>query len=161
MDIEEKKLHIQNILKANNLFDDLLDLKQDVLNFRPARDRWTIHEHVIHCLDVDIANFTRYRIGIVEPGTEIIGMDDRWTEMLNYSSLSLDEAIQTIKLIRKLTHSHFSTIQEEDWTTYSFLYKKYGDLNFEVFVPVFFRHPIAHREMIDKLLLEYNETNET
>ena len=160
MNVEEKQTHIQNILKASNIFDDLLSMKEEVLNFRPASDRWTIHEHVIHCLDVDIANFTRYRVGIVDPGREIIGMDDRWTELLNYSSLSLDDGIQTIKLIRKLTHSHFSTIQEEDWTSYSFLYKKYGDLNFEVFVPVFYRHPIAHREMIDKLIHEYSETGD-
>jgi len=159
MNREEKQTHIQNILEGSDIFDDLLSMKEEELNFRPTPERWTIHEHVIHCLDVDIANFTRYRVGIVEPGTEIIGMDDRWTEMLNYSSLSLDDSIQTIKLIRKLTHSHFSTIVEEDWAHYSFLYKKYGDLNFEVFVPVFYRHPLAHRDMIDKLIQEYNQPN--
>lgn len=151
---EEKQNHVENIIKAADIFDDAPALPFETLHFRPDPDRWTIYEHVIHCLDVDIANFTRYRVGIVAPGTEIIGMDGQWTAKLKYETIDLEEAIDTIKLIRKMTYSHFLTLIDDDWTQYSFLYKKYGNLNFETFAPVFFRHPMAHREMIDKLLEE-------
>lgn len=154
MTIEEKKEHVENILKGADIFDDLAVRSHELLHYRPAPDRWTIHEHIIHCLDVDIANFTRYRVGIVHPGAEIIGMDDQWTEKLRYETIGIDEALQTIKLVRRLTYSHFSTIIDEDWKEFSFLYKKYGNLDFEVFAPVFYRHPLSHREMIDKILVE-------
>lgn len=152
---EEKKIHVDNILKSVDLFDDLAELPVETLDFRPSPDRWTIREHLIHCLDVDIANFNRYRAGMIEPGIEIAGMDDRWTERLAYSTLDITDALQTIKLIRKMAHSHMSTIINDDWTAYSILYKKYGVLNFEVFIPVFHKHPTAHREMIDRLLDEW------
>lgn len=152
MTIEEKKEHVENIIKVADIFDDLYALPEETLHYRPEPDRWTIHEHVIHCLDVDVANFTRYRVGIVAPGTEIIGMDERWTEMLHYETIDLREAIETMKLLRKMTYSHFQKLLDSDWSKYSFLYKKYGNLDFETFVPVFLRHPVTHREMIDKLI---------
>lgn len=155
MTTEEKQSHVENILKGSDLFDDLTGLSVDLLNFRPSPDRWNIHEHIIHCLDVDIANFTRYRVAIVKPGSAIIGMDDQWTDKLKYETIGIGEAVQTIKLIRRLTHAHLSTLVEDDWTQYSFLYAKYGDLNFEVFLPVYYRHPVSHREMIDKLIDEW------
>lgn len=149
---EEKKIHVENIIKVSDIFDDLLEKDQDILNFRPDLEDnpWTIHEHVIHCLEVDIANFTRYRAGIINRGTKIIPTDGSWTENLNYSSIDISMAIQTIKLIRKMTYDHFLTLIEDDWTKYSFLYEKYGELNFEVFAPVFYRHPKGHREFIDR-----------
>ncbi|MBN2656869.1 MAG: DinB family protein [Spirochaetales bacterium] len=156
MTVEEKRLHVDNILEDLHLFDDLIGLPRDVLDFRPSPDRWTIHEHLIHCLDVDVANFTRYRVGIVHPGSEIIGMDDDWTAGLLYETISPEEAIETIKLIRKMTHRHLSAVVDDDWTQYSILYKKYGILDFETFIPVMHKHPKAHREFIDKLLGEYN-----
>ena len=161
MNRKEKKNHVENIIKNNNVFDDLLELDRDVLNFRPDLNDnpWTIHEHVIHCLEVDIANFTRYRVGIVKPGTEIISMNDSWTEKLNYQSIDLSTAIQTIKLIRKMTYDHFLSLIDDDWTKYSFFYDKYGDLNFEVFVPVFYRHPVGHREFIDRNIKLWKEVS--
>lgn len=158
MNIEEKKTHVENIINVSDLFDDLPEMDKRVLNFRPDLDDnpWTIHEHIIHCLEVDIANFTRYRVGIVKPGTEIISMNDSWTEKLNYSSIDISTAIQTIKLIRKMTYDHFLTLLDDDWTKYSFFYDKYGELNFEVFVPVFHKHMIGHREFIDRNLQLYN-----
>jgi len=155
MTVEEKKQHVNNILEPLDIFDDLLDLPEEILNFRPSPDRWTIQEHLIHCLDVDVANFTRYRVGIIHPGSDIIGMDDDWTTALQYGIIKPEEAVQTMKLIRKMTHRHLSNLVEDDWTLYSIHYKKYGVLDFETFIPVFYKHPKAHREYMDKLLDEY------
>ena len=155
MTLAEKKSCVDAIPANGDIFDDLRDLPGEVLNFRPSPERWTIQEHLIHCLDVDLANFNRYRTGIVYPGTEIVGMDDAWTEKLKPESMPAGLAIDTIKLIRKLCRAHLSTIVEDDWTRYSILYKKYGVLDFEAFIPVFNRHPAAHREYIDRLLEEY------
>ena len=96
MTTEDKKIHVENIIQAADVFDDILTYPRAVFDYRPEEGAWTIHEHVVHCLEVDIANFTRYRLGIVKPGAEIVSMDERWTENLNYSSIYIVDAIQAI-----------------------------------------------------------------
>ncbi len=157
MTLKEKKNHVDNILKSNDLFDDLPEIDKELIHHRPCEDSWTIHEHIVHCMEVDIANFTRYRKGIVNPGAEITSMDGSWTEKLNYASIDIRDAIKTIKLVRTVTHSHLSSIIDEDWKEYSFLYDKYGVLDYETVIPVFSNHPIAHRVFIDRNIQQYKE----
>lgn len=152
MTLIEKKESLEHILETNSIFDDLLTLDPEVVSKRKEENSWSIQEHIVHCMDVDIANFTRYRVGIVSPETEIIAMDETWTDKLNYKTISHVEAISVSKMVRQMTYNHLKTVVEDDWTKYSFLYKKYGILNFETFIPVISRHPIAHREFIDNIL---------
>jgi len=70
--VEEKRTHVENILAATGLFDDLSDLDEDILNYRPN--------------------------------------EDKWTEMLKYSSLKLSDALQTIRFIRKLTYDEILSV---------------------------------------------------
>lgn len=72
MTVEEKRTHVENILAATGLFDDLSDLDEDILNYRPN--------------------------------------EDKWTEMLKYSSLKLSDALQTIRFIRKLTYDEILSV---------------------------------------------------
>ena len=60
----EKQAAVDDLLAAASLFDDVPDFDAALLDFRPGSDCWSVHEHVVHCLDVDIANFHRYRMGI-------------------------------------------------------------------------------------------------
>lgn len=150
MTIGEKKEHVESILSVDAIFDDILDEDEKLIHFRPNKDAWTIHEHIVHCLDVDISNFTRYRKGIVQPGSEITSMDESWTNLLNYDSINIKDAIMGIKVIRKITYSHLITIVDNNWKEYSFLYDKYGLLDFETVIPAFTGHPQFHRKLVDR-----------
>lgn len=77
------------------------------------KDSWSIKEHIVHCLDVDIANFHRYRKAIAEPESNIISFSRVWTSRLNYQSADLKLTIKLMKLIRKYMVNHLKTIISE------------------------------------------------
>lgn len=57
----EKLKRISDFENALKIFDDALTLANDLITFRPSEDAWSIKEHIVHCVEVDLANF--HRIG--------------------------------------------------------------------------------------------------
>jgi hypothetical protein len=141
---------IKKFYDLSHEFDDVLQLPEDVVNFKPFDDAWTIKEQVVHCLDVDIANFHRYRWGIAEPGTEMPSFS-RWTEKLNYQASDIKTAVELIKLIRKFMFEHLQAMIEDDWNNYNYIIEN-RKLNLEDAVQAYIEHVDFHRKLIDRNL---------
>ena len=71
MTTSEKQNLINKFEKLSNSFDDILNMPDELILYKPNKDSWSIKEHIVHCLDVDIANFHRYRKAIAEPESKI------------------------------------------------------------------------------------------
>ena len=137
-----KKQKFNLIIQFEDLshsFDIVLNFSEDMLNFRPNPDAWTIKEHIAHCLDVDIANFHRYRWGITNPGTSVLSFDQKWTEKLNYQSSDVKLCINIIKLIRKFIADHLRSIINDEWSEYTYEFEKKDKLNH---LPLFLFHDL-------------------
>jgi hypothetical protein len=100
MTIESKLALIEEFQRLSGAFDDTLGLDKEVVLFRPFSDSWSIIEQVVHCADFDIANFHRYRWGIVSPGTTVLSFDGTWTSVLVYQASELSLALDAIKAVR-------------------------------------------------------------
>lgn len=71
---EEKLKYIADFGNASSSFDDIRSLPDDdLILFRPYADAWSIKEQIVHCKEVDLANFHRYRRAIAQPETLNIG----------------------------------------------------------------------------------------
>src|SRR5689334_25186847 len=69
--------------------------------FRPAADRWTIHEIVVHIADSEANSYIRCRKFIAEPGSTVLGYDEMgWATALDYHAQSADAALPRFRTRR-------------------------------------------------------------
>jgi hypothetical protein len=150
MNTEGKLALIEQFHQLSYAFDDTLALERDLVLFRPYSDAWSIIEQIVHCTDFDIANFHRYRWGIVAPGTTVLSFDTAWTSALEYQASELPLAIDTIKAVRTLMASHLRHIARSDWSKYLYRFTDGKSFNLEEALQHFINHVGFHRELIDR-----------
>jgi len=147
----EKEALIDRFAAGANAFDDCLSYEPALLLFRPSTDAWTIHEHVVHFVESDIATFHRYRKAVAEPGGSVVGYDeDLWTPALNYHATSLADAVALLKLLRRIAAAHLRTIVMRDWTTLTYTHSSQGPVNLETWIGLYIDHVSFHREFIER-----------
>jgi DinB family protein len=108
---EERSQKIESYGSAHRMLVAALKrFPQDMWQFRPAPDRWTIHEIVIHIADSEANSYIRCRRLIAEPGSTVLGYDEmKWARDLDYHSQSIDDAL---KLFKWLRHKSYTLIQD-------------------------------------------------
>jgi hypothetical protein len=150
MTVEEKLKVLKQFEDASNAFDDVLTMSEELILFRPFEDAWSIKEQIVHCMDVDIANFHRYRKAIAQPEAQIISFTGVWTSALNYQSADLASAIELIKNVRKFMIAHLKTIVNHDWKKYAYMHDEKGRVNLEEALIDYAAHAEFHRKLIDR-----------
>ena len=84
--------------------------------WRPAPDKWSVHEVVIHCADSETYAATRIRLVVAEKDPLIVGYDqDAWALAFNYHVQSTDRALKTIEAVRTSTLPILRSLTESDW----------------------------------------------
>jgi hypothetical protein len=154
---EEKRDLIDAFEKAADTFDDVLRLSPEVLTFRPFEGAWSIHEHVVHCLECDAAFFHRYRRAVAQPETAVLGFDQSWTAALDYHSHDIAGTIGLIQTLRRYMASHLRTLVQRDWTKLAYVHSQYGRQDLEAAVSASADHVRFHRELIDRNLDVWNQ----
>lgn len=149
---------IEEFKRLSEAFDDTLNLEKEVVLFRPFSDSWSIIEQIVHCVDFDVANFHRYRWGIVSPGTTVLSFDGTWTFLLDYQASELSSAIDTIKAVRKFMASHLTSIINSDWSKYIYTFGDGTGFNLEEAIQHFNSHVGFHMELIDRNIKMFNQT---
>ena len=150
MTTEKKLTLIEHFYNASKAFDDTLSLDKDVVLFRPFKDAWSIVEQVVHCVDFDVANFHRYRWGIVFPGATVLSFDGSWTSVLDYQASELASAINIIKSVRYFMAAHLKRIADDDWSKYLYRFDDGTSFNLNQALQHFINHVGFHRELIDR-----------
>src|SRR5271169_3614606 len=81
--------------------------------FKPAAERWSIHEIILHLADSEASSYVRCRHLIAEPGAPILKFDaGRWAGTLGYFHQSTREALELIRRLRRMTHHLLSAVPE-------------------------------------------------
>ncbi len=152
MTVDEKRARIDAYANGADAFDDVLTLSPAVVTYRPFPDAWTIHEHIVHCLEVDAANFHRYRRGIAQPETQVLSFDLVWTSALDYHTHDLSATVALIKTLRRYAAAHLRTLVDRDWTKFAYVHSMYGRVDLENAIAGYIDHVRFHRGLIDRNL---------
>jgi len=89
---------------------------EDAEKWRPAPDKWSAHEVVIHCADSETYAATRIRLLIGEKEPLIVGYNqEAWAKTFNYHSQSTDRALRSIDAVRTGTLPILRSLSEADW----------------------------------------------
>ena len=160
MDKEQKLNFIKKLEDKANEFNIVPELSESILSFRPSPDAWTIREQIAHCLDVDIANFHRYRRGITDPGATVLPLNPKWAEKLNYQASDVNVCISLIKILRKFIADHLKTIIDENWDEYYYIFgnEKKEKINLNGTLQLYIDHIDFHKELIDRNIDIYKDT---
>ncbi len=84
--------------------------------YRPAADRWSIHEIILHLADSEAESYVRCRQFIAQPGSPVLVYHASvWASSLGYFHQSTREALGLITRLRKMTHQILCYVPDSVW----------------------------------------------
>lgn len=106
MDTKERNEKIELYGRGYELLKAALaEVPAEAMQFKPDPKEWSVHEIIIHIADSESNAALRARKLIVEPGGLIMGYDqDLWADVLKYHEHSVEDAMETTRLVRKTTY---------------------------------------------------------
>jgi hypothetical protein len=134
-------------------YDDLTEaLKtypKEMWLWKPAPEKWSIHEIVIHIADSEVNSYIRCRRFIAEPGSGVYGYDEnKWATELDYHSQSIDDALELFRMLRHMTYKLIRTIPNAIWETATVQHSESGTVTFEQWLKIYEEHiPVHIRQM--------------
>jgi hypothetical protein len=114
---EERSKKIASYGNAHaQLVAALQGFPQEMWQFRPGPQRWTIHEIIVHITDSETNSYVRCRRILAEPGSEVLGYDEnRWAQELNYHQQSTADALELFKWLRLKSFTLIQHLPESAW----------------------------------------------
>jgi hypothetical protein len=145
MDSETRKQKIDVYGRAYDILEKALtQFPREMWTFRPAPDRWTIHEMVVHIADSEANSFIRCRRLIAEPGAMVSAYDENaWARLLHYHEQSTDDALQLFKWLRGNSYKLIQSLPESTWT-HAIEHPENGTMTMDDWLDVYARHIPDH-----------------
>ena len=141
------------ILSYGNAYDTLINalsqFPKEMWQWKPAPEKWSVHEILIHIADSEANSYVRCRRFLAEPGSGVYGYDEnKWANNLHYHNLSTDDYLELFKWLRKLSYELIRAVDEQTWKTASVYHSENGVMIFEDWLKVYEEHiPVHIRQM--------------
>lgn len=145
----ERALKLRSFGEApNELAAALHEFPREMWHFRPAADRWSIHEILAHLADAEVTVYFRCRVIIAEPGAAVSAWDqDRWARGLRYEEQNVEDALTLFRLLRRMNHDLLLTVPEAAWSQ-SLQHPEKGTVTLDQVLTYFERHTPQHIEQM-------------
>ena len=152
MTTTERNDLIQSYGHAYNLLKEALKkYPQEMWQWKPAPEKWSIHEVIIHIADSEANSYIRCRRFIAEPGSGVYGYDEnKWAKSLDYHHQSTDEALDLFRVLRDTTYKLIKRVPDEVWLTATVEHSENGRMNFEQWLKVYEEHIPVHIRQMDR-----------
>jgi hypothetical protein len=153
---EERNDKIQSYGTAyQRLLSALEDFPPEMWQFRPAPERWTIHEIVVHIADSEANSYVRCRRILAEPGSTVLGYDEeKWARTLAYHDQSTDDALELFKWLR---HKSYTLIRDLPATVWSNTvnHTEIGIMTMDDWLDIYERHIPEHIEQMQAIYADW------
>ena len=127
--------------------------------YKPAPDRWSIHEIILHLADNEATSYIRCRRFIAEPGSPVLAFDSaRWAGALGYFHQSTREALEIIRRLRRTTYQLLLSVPDHIWLN-TVEHPQEGPLTLEGWLEQQERHIPRHIEQMKELHEEWLTTH--
>jgi hypothetical protein len=127
-------------------------LPEKAIDFVPdLADAWSIREQIVHLMDTEIRAFVRYRNAILDPGVDLkLGGGDvnASNTLLKYSAQDLDDSLEVIRLLRKITVEHVSGLTDDEMARYGIKHPDMGQINLRMVLSIYTQHVDKHLELV-------------
>ena len=133
-----RKIRIESYSKAyDKLVQALREFPKEMWQYKPAPNKWSIHEIIIHIADSEANGFCR------AGATVMVYDQDIWTNKLNYTDQSTDEALELFKILRRNTYNLIKNLPEETWNN-SIMHPENGKMSMDDWLVVYDDHIPIH-----------------
>ncbi|WP_066400167.1 DinB family protein [Neobacillus mesonae] len=83
------------------LRESINELSEEEIRFKPGKDKWSIHQIIIHITDSELVSTHRMKKVLSEPEPLLTSTDqDAWANSLEYEQLDREEYFLLFKLLR-------------------------------------------------------------
>ena len=121
---------------------------REMWQFRPAPDRWTIHEIIIHIADSEANSYIRCRRFIAEPGSVVLGYDEmKWAHDLDYHDQDIEDALELFKWLRHKSYTLIKNLPESVWAN-TVNHTQDGIIPMDIWLDTYERHIPEHIEQM-------------
>jgi hypothetical protein len=159
---EERKQRIESYGNAYHLLTQALHtFPKEMWQWKPAPEKWSIHEIIIHITDSEANSYVRCRRLAAEPGSGVYGYNEnKWAMQLSYHQQSTEDALELFKWLRKLSYNLLKTIPEQTWQTAFVQHSESGKVTFEEWLQTYEEHvPVHIRQMQRNLVAWKTQTH--
>ena len=134
---------------SQTLQDALGRFPAKMWQFRPAPERWTIHEIVVHIADSEANSYIRCRRLVAEPGSTVLGYDEeKWARALDYHAQSPADALELFKWLRAKSYALIKTLPESTWSNTVF-HTENGLMSLDAWLDTYERHIPDHIQQME------------
>ena len=146
---EERSQKIESYRNAYaQLVEALAQFPQEMWQFKPSPDNWSIHEIVVHITDSEVNSYIRCRRFVAEPGKPVMAYDEKlWATSLNYHSQSTEDALALFKWLRLNTYNLIKALPEAVWSN-TVYHPENGNMTLDDWLSVYERHIPEHIEQM-------------
>ena len=158
MNAAERSQKIESYGKAfDRLVIALKNFPQEMWQFRPTAEGWTIHEIVVHIADSEVNSYLRCRRFIAEPGSTILGYDEeKWAQVLDYHAQSPRDALELFRWLRHKTTTLIQNLPEAVWANTVF-HSENGIMTMDDWLDVYERHIPEHIAQMQANYLDWQK----
>ncbi len=151
MSPQERRSKIRSYGKAyEELKKALRKFPKKMWKFKPAPDRWSIHEIIVHLADSEANSYIRCRRLIAEPGSKVLGYDQEvWTQALSYHKQNTDEALELFKCLRRGSYNIIKSLPDSVWSNIV-EHSESGTMTFERWLEIYEKHTRGHIAQMQK-----------
>lgn len=148
----ERKTLISSYAKAYDLLTEALKkYPQEMWKWKPAPEKWSIHEVIIHIADSEANSYIRCRRFIAEPGSGVYGYDEnKWAKALHYHDQSIEEALDLFRILRHSSYQLIKDQPEEVWNRATIMHSENGNMTFDQWLQTYEEHIPVHIRQMDR-----------
>ena len=156
---EEIKSKIESFGKAHSqVVEALKEFPQEMLKWKPAPEKWSIHEIIIHLADSEANAFIRCRKFISEPGSILTVYDqDKLAIATYYHSQSTVDALELFKFLRIMTHNLIKMLPAETWNN-KCTHPEHGEQDLMHWLNIYENHIPKHIGQMRRNFDEWNKS---
>jgi hypothetical protein len=145
----ERRKKIESYGSAYERLVSALDqFPPEMWHFRPAPERWTIHEIIIHIADSEANSYIRCRRFLAEPGSTVLGYDEAgWARELRYHEQSAGDALELFKWLRCKSYTLIRDLPDAVWSN-TVYHTEDGVITLDDWLNTYERHIPEHVEQM-------------
>jgi hypothetical protein len=153
LSVEDRKSQIDRYARGAVALKAALDkVPEEARKWKPAPEKWSVHEIVCHCADSEINGSSRIRYLLAEKQPTIVGYDqDEWARALDYHSQPLEPALRCIEGTRANTAELIRRLPDEAWAREG-RHSASGRYTAEDWLGIYAEHLEKHAGQIDRTL---------
>ena len=148
---EERTRTIESYGNAYHLLTEALrQFPRPMWQYKPAPDRWSIHEIIVHVSDSEANSYIRVRRGLAEPGSAVLGYDqDAWALRLDYHQQSTEEYLELFRWLRHTTYQLIKNQPRSVWA-HTYEHSANGTTTLEQWLVAYESHVPGHIHQMQK-----------